>query len=462
MNRFCKILPLLLLFSCTMGEDYERQEFWSKEEIAKSVGAVNKNVMIDVFWYKIFEDKNLDVLVEEALSNGLDVKIALAKLRQSRYALRIKETDYLPMFDADGQYNYAYAPKYMEFGRKSDYFKAGIDAVWELDIWGAGRREKESYQALYAAAANDVDNVKLSLTAEVALDYINMRVAQEQLKISKDNLRLQEDIKNIVKNKYDAGVADRTDLDQAEYAVQTTKALIPDLAQQEMVYKNSLSVLLGKLPADCAEFDDKKYNLAAKTFVFDIKKLRQIPVERLRLRPDVMAAENMLISKNAEVGQAIAQMFPNVSLQAFLGRQAHSLGSLDSAKNAAYAYAPAIDVPFFHWGALQNSVKQNRAIKEEYFYNYQKVLLTAVQEVKNSISAVEKEYEKNKALRRAADNIKDVLENMKAKYKQGLVDFSDLLNSEQQLLAVQNSLVASRGALYQKIVAFYKAIGGGY
>ena len=462
MNRFCNILPLLLLFSCTMGPDYEQPQFWSDEEIAKSVGVERASDKVSVFWYKIFEDENLNVLIEEALRNGTDVKVALAKLRQSRYVLLIKETDFLPMFDAEGQYNYAYAPKYAEFGRKSDYFKVGIDAVWELDIWGAGRREKESYQALFAVAKNNLDSVKLSLTAEVALEYINMRVAQEQLRISKNNLRLQEDIKNIVKNKYDAGVADSTDLDQAEYAVQTTKALIPDLAQQEVVYRNSLSVLLGKLPVDCAEFDDKKYNLTAKTFVFDVKKLRQISIENLRARPDVKMAENMLISKNAEIGQAVAQMFPAVSLQAFLGRQAHSFGSLDSAKNAVYAYAPMIDMPFFHWGALQNLVKQNKAIKEEYLYNYQKVLLAAVQDVRNAISAVEKEYDKNEALQKAANNIKDVLENMKAKYKQGLVDFSDLLSSEQQLLDAQNNLVASRGALYQKIVAFYKAIGGGY
>ena len=462
MNNFYKFLPLLFLFSCTVGPDYVEPQFWRDEEIAKSLGVQNKNADVNVYWYKIFGDDNLNALVEEALRNGTDIKVATAKLRQSRYALKINKAAYLPMIDANGEYNYAYMPKYGEFGRDDDYFNIGFDALWELDVWGKGRREKESFQALFAAAANNLDNVKLTLTAEVALNYINMRIAQERLRISKNNLRLQEDIKKIVQNKYAAGVADVTDLDQAEYAVESTKSLLPDLAQQEIMYKNSLAMLLGKLPDEKSDLNDAKSNLAAKTFVFDLKNLQEIPIKSLRRRPDVKAAENMLISKNAEIGQAVAAIFPDISLQAAIGRQAHLLHNLDSSKYAAYSYLPSIDMPFFHWGELMNQIKQNKAAKEEYLYNYQKVLLTAVQEVKNAISAVEKEYDKNKALQKAEEKIGDVFENMKTKYKQGLVDFSDLLGSEQQLLEAQNNLVASNGALYQKIVAFYKSVGGGY
>ena len=455
-NRHKKIvwLGIMLLAACSVGPDYQRPRFWDENLNEIETEEISKK------WYCVFGDEELNRLEEEALKNSPDVKVALAQMRQARYMFNIKQTEFLPGVDIIGGYNYAYAPKYDELGDKTSFFKAGFDASWEIDIWGAGRRQNESYAAQYKAAISNVNNVLRSLTAELANDYVLLRVNQERQRIVKYNLELQQDILNTVKDKYKAGLTDETALNQAEFAVQTTKSQIPDLEYQEKYYQNAIAILSGKRPEDIV-ISGKK-NIVAKKFDFDLKKLKSIPLENIRNRPDVKEAEAMLIAKNAEVGQAVAAMFPNVSVSALLGWQGHLIRNLGRGDYASYGYNPAINMPFLHWGKLINQVKMSKDIKEEYLYNYQKALLNALQEVKNAVMAVVKEYDKNDALQKAADNMQKVLGSMQIKYQEGLIEFSDLLSSEQNLLSAQDNLVVSHGAIYEKIISFYKALGGGY
>nr|QIM10287.1 RND efflux system, hypothetical protein, NodT [uncultured Alphaproteobacteria bacterium] len=456
------IVPMALLAACSVGPDYKRPEFWDKQALESSLGVVENNYPVSVFWYQAFGDETLNWLVGEALRSSPNVKIALSRLHQARYSLNINRVEYWPTIDANGSYNYAYAPKYAELGDKTSYFRGGLDASWEIDIWGGGRRQTESYMALYKAAADNFNDVLLSMTAEVANTYILLRTMQEQLRISNENLKLQQDILATVQAKYKSGLADDAALHQAEYAVQTTKALIPDLEYQEQAYKNALAILLGRLPDSVDGLELSDINPVAVTFNFDLDRLAEFPLDAVRNRPDVRAAENMLISKNADIGRAVAAMFPSVSISAALGWQGHLFRDLGRSENAAYGYTPAISLPLFHWGALVNQVKLSKSVKEEYVYSYQNALLNAAEEIKNSMVAVEREYEKNTALQKSASSMKKVLSSMKVKYKEGLIEFSDLLSTEQRLLEVQNNLAASRGAVYQKIISFYKAVGGGY
>lgn len=456
------VMPLALLAACSVGPDYKRPEFWDNQALESSLGIVKNDYPVSIFWYQAFGDETLNWLVGEALRNSPNVKSALSRLHQARYSLNINRVSYWPTLDANGVYNYAYAPKYAELGDKTSYFRGGLDASWEIDIWGGGRRQTESYMALYRAAADNFNDVLLSMTAEVANTYVLMRTMQEKLRISNENLKLQQDILATVQAKYRSGLADDAALNQAEYAVQTTKALIPDLEYQENAYKNALAILLGRLPGSVEGLEPSEKNLVSVTFNFDLNRLAEFPLESVRERPDVRAAENMLVSKNADIGRAVAAMFPSVSISAALGWQGHLFRDLGRSENAAYGYTPAVSLPIFHWGALMNQVKLSKSVKEEYVYSYQSALLNAVEEIKNSMTAVDREYEKNTALQKSASSMKKVLSSMRTKYKEGLIEFSDLLSTEQRLLDAQNNLAASRGAVYQKIIGFYKAVGGGY
>lgn len=463
MRKLGKIGAILLLASCSVGPDYESPIFWNNQQLVNSLGVdYYSNYPINIFWYRDFGDETLNRLIGEALQNSPNVKIALEKLRQARYSLNISEVQYFPMLDVNGEYNYMYAPKYEELGDKTSYYQLGLDASWELDIWGGGRRLRESSQALYRAAANNLNDVFLSMTAEVANDYILLRTTQERLRISKQDLRLQKEIYNTVRDKYKSGLADDIALNQAEYAVQTTKSLLPDLEYQVKAYKNAIAILLGKLPEEIAELDTTENNIVRKTFAFNLQKLREFPVEVIRNRPDVKMAENMLISKNADIGQAVADMFPSVSITAILGWQAHLIKDLGKSENPAYGYTPVVNIPVLRWGQLVNQVKLNKSIKEEYLYLYQNALLGAVQDISNSVEATNKGYDKVIALTRSVNNMQEVFDNMKVKYQSGLSEFSDILSTEQNLLEAQNNLVVARGAIYQNIISFYKSIGGGY
>ncbi len=460
MQKIYKILPIILLTACSVGPDYERPQFWADEELQKTLNLKSNNYALDKEWYKMFGDETLNNLAVEAKNNNLNIKVALSRLRQARYNLDIARVTYFPMVDVESDYNYAYAQKYQEFGNKNDYFHVGFDASWEIDIWGKGRRTTESSVALYKATSANMENVLVTVTSEVINDYVMLKTEQSRLQNARNNLRLQQDILQNVKDKYKSGLVGEEDLYQADFAVQNTKALIPDLEKTAENYKNAINVLLGKLPDD--KLLNKDMSAIKSVFRFDIEKIREFPLEALRNRPDVREAEEMLKSKNANIGKAIAAMFPNISLNAALGRQGHSIKSLNYAKNAAYGYNPEVSMPFLHWGQLLNEVKLSKEIKEEYLYTYQEVLLNAINEVKNAINAVEKEYEKNEALQKAEADMKNVLKTMKIKYNEGLIEFSDLLISERNLLSAQDDLINSNGNICQNIVVFHKAVGGGY
>ena len=463
-GRHWALVSLLAAASCTVGPDYVRPAFFDDGQLTAALDAGSgESFPISVRWYRQFEDETLNGLVGRALAGSPNVQIAVQKLKQARYTLMINEAEFLPRLNADGGYDYNYLANGKNLPRTvEDYYKAGLDASWEIDIWGGGRRLNEESRALMRAAADNLVNVMLSMTAETASDYIGLKTAQEQLRITKENLRLQQDIYQTVKEKYDNGLADDAALNQAEFAVQTTKALLPALEQQEESYKNALAVLLGVLPGSLTGLDDDGDNLIGRPFFFHVKNLYNFPLAAVRNRPDVRMAENALIAKNAAIGQAVAELFPNVSIGGVLGWQAKHFSGLGSSSAAAYGFTPAVSLPLFNFGQLINQVKLNREVKEEYVYLYKNTLLGAVEEVKNATVAVRKEYERYQALSKSVRNMQRVLSSMRDKYREGLIEFSDMLTTEQNLLTAQNNLAASGGTVYRNIITFYKAVGGGY
>lgn len=463
-GKYLNAALLLALAACTVGPDYRRPDFYSDAEIAGSLNlkpdkarAVNKD------WYKDFKDPVLDSLVTRGLASSPDAKMAVARLRQARASLKAASVQSLPMFDADGSYHYSKVGKNSGYPIGTDYYQTGLDMSWELDIWGAGRRQTESAAAMYKAAAADIDNVKLSLSAEIASDYLNLRTAQEQVRIAEQNLVLQQDIYDIVNAKYQSGLADESALKQAQYAVETTKGLIPQFKYNVEAYQNALAVLLGQLPGSLnEELKSTDDNLLRRRFRLNLNKLFELPVNTVRLRPDVRIAEYQLISKNADIGQAVAQLYPNLSLSGFLGFQSGKIPNLITDNSFTYSYAPAVSLPFLHWGELTDNIELKKAVAEEYVYQYQSVLLNAASEVKNAYTAIIREFERNQSAREAVLAQKQVLDLTLERYREGLVDFNSVLSAEQNLLSSQNGFVESNGAVYQNVVTFYKAVGGGY
>lgn len=463
-KRWVSMMACTLLASCTVGPDYQRPQFYQSAEVAKNL-KLEQAEATPVYhdWYKQFNDPALDQLIEQSWVNSPNVKIAVHKLREARYSLLRSNLQSFPMLDIDASYNYDKTSKDIGLSIDRDYYQTGLDATWELDIWGGNRRATEAARALFEAAGANLDNVRLVMAGEVANNYINLRTNQEQLRVARNNLKLQKDIYELVKQKYDVGLTDFIALNQSQYAVESTKTLIPQLETNIEGYKNALAVLLGVLPDDLQyTLDNTTDNLIRRKLSYNLKQLYRLRVDVIRNRPDVRLSEQNLIAQNAAVGEAIANLYPNVSITGFIGWQGAQISGLINGNSNTYSYSPALKLPFFHWNQLMNTVSEQKEIKEQYVLAYQNSVLTAVSELRNSVVAIQQEQQRNQAYRKSVANMQNVLKYTLSKYKNGLIDFNDLLLAEQELLKAQTELLASNGNIYQSLVAFYKAAGGGF
>ena len=463
-NRYASLsLSVLLASSCAVGPDYKQPEFFSDKDIATSLKLTKSATEIKKDWYKEFNDQTLNKLVEKGLSESPTVSIAIENLRQARQSLRITAVQNLPTIDADGSYHYVKDSINYGVPISTDYYQLGLDASWEIDIWGGGRRQTESARALAEAAAANLDNVRLSLTAEIATNYVSLRQAQEQLNIAKKNLKLQQSIYDLTKEKYDVGLTDDISLKQAEYLLETTKEQIPQLETEVEAYKNALAILTGKLPGSLNnDLKNKEENLISRRFEYDLERLYALPISVIRNRPDVREAENQLIAQNAKIGQAVAELFPSINLSGLIGFQSQKISNLISSDSDTYSYSPAINMPLFHWGALVNNVKLQESMTKEQENMYKSSVLNAAQEIRNSVVSLQKEYERNQSAFLSEKAQQELSKLTLDKYKQGLIEFSEVLSTQQNLLDSQNSLISSNANIYTDIIAFYKAIGGGY
>ena len=459
------VLLSSILASCSVGPDYKQPQFFSSSDLQRSLhlSDQNQNLMVDLEWYKSFDDVVLNHLVARGLNESPNVETAIAKLRQARQNLRINAVKFMPQIDAAGSYHKAQNPVSYGVPLTNAYYQTGLDASWEIDIWGGGRRLSESSAALLKAAVANLQNVQLSLTAEIATDYVTLRQYQKQLSIARRNLKLQQDIFTQVKDKHHAGLADDLSFNQARYLVENTRSSIPELEKNVSAYQNSLSVLVGQLPENYETLLSENANdLLSKTQPLDITSIYNLPLSVVRKRPDVQVAEQQLIAQNAQIGVAIAQLYPSVNLTGFLGWQAASLGHLITPHTDMYSLSPAINLPLFHFGALVNNVELQKYLTQEQLAQYKSTLLNAALEIRNSMVGLEKESARTASAAQALSAQQQVADLTLIKYKQGLIAFSEVLEAQQNLLTAQNTYITANAEVYREVVAFYKAVGGGY
>ena len=457
--KFWFLVCFLCVTACTVGPDYEQPQFFKNKEIEKVLNLKPVSHKASAISYKAFQDKTLNSLLEQARQKAPTVRVALTRLKQARASLSIQKVAGLPMLDATGKYNYVKESRNLGLVYDEDTYQVGIDASWEIDIFGSVRRQTEAAVAQAKAAMANLQNVYVSLSAEVAGQYISYRLAEQLLKNSIENLKLEQDIYQTVQQKFQAGLADEMALNQAEYAVQTTQMEIPQLENQKEESANALALLLGQLPGSLKEQLKTEQNLTAKPFQYNLVHLFELPVSLIRERPDVKVAEENLIAQNALVGAAIAEMYPSISLSGLLGFESFHMNDLLKKRSWTYSYVPSVELPIFHWGALKNNVELQKAKKDEELVVYEQTVLQAVHDIKNAMTGIQKEYQRNQSAEQAFVQMDQAFSLMRDKYKQGLVEMSDLLNAELNRLSAQNAWVNSNASIYQNIIQFYKATG---
>lgn len=405
-------------------------------------------------WWQGFNDPTLTALVTQALQANAELRTAQASLRQARALRDVKAAALQPSLSVS-----ASAQRGKE-GRNSanNLFQSGFDASWEPDIFGATRSGVAAAEADAQASATTLADVQVSIAAEVAANYLQLRGYQERLRIARDNYASQGETLQLTRWRTQAGLATSLDVEQARATNEQTRAQIPLLEASLAQSENSLAVLTGQPPGAQHEELKTARPLPAVPDALAIS----IPAETLRQRPDVRTAEHQVSAAAARVVQADAARYPSFRLSGSLGLSALTLGSLTGSGAVVSALIGSLSLPIADGGAIRAQIRVQEAALEQTRINYQAVVLTALKDVENALVSLASTRERLAALRAAAEAAGNASLLARHRYASGLIDFQVVLETQRTLLNTQDSVANTVAKVSADHVRLYKALGGGW
>jgi NodT family efflux transporter outer membrane factor (OMF) lipoprotein len=315
----------------------------------------------------------------------------------------------------------------------------------------------EAAEADLQASREELRGVLVSLLGEVALNYVEVRTIQSQLRIAQSNLKTQEETYQLVRWRYEAGLTDKLAVEQARYNLESTRSQIPTLRTGLEEAKNRLAVLLGE-PSGRVQ---KELEEPKSIPVPSLKVAVGVPADVLRQRPDIRRAERQLAAQTARIGVATAELYPKLTLSGSIGLETLSLGHPASGV-ASLSGGPKITWAIFKAGAIRQNIEVQSALQEQYLISYQTTVLSALEEVENALVAYAEEQSRLQSLKEAARAAEEAVELAGQKYQSGLTDFGDVLEAQRSLLSLQDQQVRSEGEIASNLVRLYKALGGGW
>ena len=454
------ILISMLLSGCMAGYNYTPPDLISGPKIDPGNFASISTEQADIAaWWKIFNDPALTALIEKAEKNNLDLKIAIARVREARERLGISTSSLFPSVDATAGINMAEDSKNLTGKSGSSYtqYLIGIDAKWEIDLFGRIRRSIEASSAEYQASREDRINVLITIYADVAGTYFTLRSLQAQITTTEDNILSQQEMLKLTRVRYKYGIATYLDVAQAMRLLATTEATLPPLRAQLTESINALSVLIGEAPGGLAEL-----LTPCPIPVPPAKVAVGIPADRIRKRPDVKRAERLLAAETARIGVAKADLYPTLSLPGSLGYGSLNIGNFIESSSGFYGIGPSLRWNIFDMGRIRQAIKVQDAKTEQALHSYELTMLQAIQEVRDSLTGYQEQRNRLNAIIRAVESSKEALKMASRLYKDGLVDFQNVLDSQRSLLITEQDMQKAKGNTSIKLVQLYKALGGGW
>jgi multidrug efflux system outer membrane protein len=338
-------------------------------------------------------------------------------------------------------------------------FQTGFDASWELDIFGGTRRNIESAKANLEVSEENRGNVLISVLSEVARDYVQMRAYQQRLIITYNNLKTQRDSLDIADARFKSGLTSELNVAQQKAQLASTAAQIPTLEMGLEQTIHAIGVLLAKDPGAL------RAELIKNGPIPEVNEPNVpvgVPSELLRRRPDVRLAERQLAAATAQIGVAAAQLYPSITLTGSIGLESAKTNHLLNRHSEFWSAGPGLSWPIFNAGQLRANVRLQKAITEEGMDNYQQTVLSAMQDVEDSMTAYIKEQARMRQLRVAVRANERSLQLSQDMYQKGLTDFLNVLTAQAALFAAEDQLAQSDGNVSQDVIALYKALGGGW
>lgn len=471
------------LSCCTVGPNYKTPEntvpaVWSEKPISEDVTISNANPA--TAWWKVFEDPLLEKCIELAAHNNKNLLAAEANIMQARALRQVAAAPLFPQIIADVNATKTYfskngpifagntltqgtnvntgLPFQIQVPQIQPLYNALFDASWEIDLFGKTRRSVEAAEANIGSAIEQRNDLLITILAEVALNYMEIRSNQRRAELVETNIRLLEENAKITRANLEKGLANQLDYERIEAELANARSLLPNLIAQ--VYRGiyTISILTGDLPE------------ALMQDLLPVQPLPKLPNEiavgirsdLLRRRPDVRLAERRLAAATANVGVAVASFYPTITLSGDAGFQSLKIGNLFQMHSRTWSAGGDINLPIFQGGSLVGNLRANRATSEAAAHTYQQAVLTALQDAEGTLISYTQDLKTNRELAHVTERNSMLVKLVARRHEKGLVALTDLLRSEMDLVSAKESELTSFTTTLLDLISLYKALGGGW
>jgi NodT family efflux transporter outer membrane factor (OMF) lipoprotein len=469
------IVSTFMLAGCLMvGPDYSRPPVKAEEqyktstqtEFTESLGENSNKILDPVEWWKSFNDPTLNVLLKQATSQNLSLQQTALRIYQLQAQLGVSDATLLPSANLSASYNNNRNSSIQEAINDSNNLvskNALVQMSWELDFWGKNRRGVQSSLNSYLSGVAAYYSADVSLTADVANTYINIRNFEELIAVAKTNLALQKESLRIAGARFKYGATSMLDLSQAQAQYEQTKAQIPGLLANLKKNQHAMSILLGEPP----NYYEKTYGNTKGRLKPPVDLGVGMPIDLLRRRPDVLQAEFDAASKSALIGVNKAQLYPTFTLGGTFGYATSNYGNLTSPNlfswgNNSSGVTAGLYLPLFYRGAIVDQVRVQDAIFQQSLLSYQNQVLNAQKEVEDSLVTISTTKSSKEDLARGVIAAQSAADLALERYKTGQNDYTTVITAQQNLLNIQNSLVQTSSNELIGYVGAFKALGGGW
>ncbi len=454
--RFPRFVCILALAAAcaAVGPDYTRPEFTTPAKWSGRLqGGLTPSELDPASlsrWWEDLGDPTLSRLIEAAIEANLDLRTATSQVRQARADRARTRAGRFPTLGGQGSATQS-GETDGDLG-PSKLYSGGFDASWEIDVFGGVRRAVEAADASDEAAVEARRDVLVSVLAEVALNYVELRTFQQRHMIAVRNLENQEEALEIVRAQVTAGATSGLDLEQATSNVAATQAQLPSLHQNISRAQNRLSVLLGETPGSRAEELSEFRELPVPPIEIAVG----VPAEVLRRRPDVRAAERQLAAETAQVGVATAELYPKFMLNGSIGIDSLSISG------AAYKIGPEMSWRMFDGGRTRREIEIQNTVQEQALIAYEGTILEALEDVENSMTDFAQEQVRLRWLRESSEAASQAAQLAASRYEAGASPFLEVLDAQRTSLSAEDTQAASEGQVVSNLIRLYKSLGGGW
>ena len=457
MNRWIPFfLSLVALVGCAVGPNYKRPDVIVPDQF-RGVSEAEAASLADQPWWEIFGDETLKSLIDEAIKNNYDLRSATWRVEEFRARAGIARSQFFPQVGYGAGWSRSRESAFVEpfASHPTNLHEVNLGLSWELDLWGRIRRLNEAALAQYLSTQEAQRGVLVSVVSETAQAYFELRELEARLAIARRTTGAFEGTYDLFGQQLRGGVASHLELSRAEAALKGAAATIPDLEQQIVAQENLISFLIGRVPGPIPS------GAALTEQPLPPQVPPGLPSTLLERRPDIRQAEQQLVSTNAQVGAAMAEFFPKISITGAFGGVSPDVSDLFAA-GKTWSIAAGLAGPLFQGGRLKNQYDADVAVFEQAKVQYESVVTRAFGEVSTALSAYAELAASEREQARSVAAYQEAVELANIRYRAGLANYIEVLDSEQQLFPAENTLAQKRLARLTSLIALYKSLGGGW